>query len=234
MGIAHKNGARSNAWVIIKLAFTLSPNLLMLAVKKITITGASIALGLAALSSIAPRAQAVTFSGTTAAAPTWTRPNEGTPPSANTGTGTAVSYSSYAFNVDASGSYNFASLATMPSAWDNYTFLYRTAFNPATPLVNAIIGNNDFMGVAGFGLSGFTANLTTGINYFFVTTGNTNASAGAFTNTITGPGNVLGGSVATVPEPSTILGSALAFGYGIYSKRKLKLAQLLDVDRETD
>ncbi|PSB44377.1 PEP-CTERM sorting domain-containing protein [Chamaesiphon polymorphus] len=206
----------------------------MSAVKKITIAGAGIALGLTVLSSIAPKAQAVTFSGTTVAAPTWTRPNEGTPPSANTGIGTAVSYSSYAFNVDASGSYNFVSLATIPSAWDNYTFLYRNAFNPATPLVNAIIGNNDFMGVPGFGLSGFTTNLTAGVNYFFVTTGNTNTSVGAFTNTITGSGNVLGGSVASVPEPSTILGSALAFGYGIYSKRKLKIAQLLDVDKETD
>jgi hypothetical protein len=198
----------------------------MLGVKKITVAGAGFALGLATLSSIAPKAQAVTFFGTTVSAPTWTRPNEGTPPTANTGTGTAVPYSSYAFNVDAAGSYDFASLAS----FDNYTFLYRNAFNPSTPLVNAITGNNDILFA---GVSGFTTNLLAGVNYFFVTTGNTNTSSGTFFNVINGPG-IREGSVTAVPEPGTILGSALAFGYGIYSKRKMKLARLLDVDKETD
>lgn len=201
----------------------------MLAVKKITIAGAGLALGLATLSSIAPRAQAatITYGGSTVGAPTWTRPNEGTPPTANTGTGTAVSYSSYAFNVDTAGSYLLGSLAS----FDNYTFLYQNAFDPSTPLVNAITGNNDiFLPI----LSGFRTNLLAGVNYFFVTTGNTNASSGTFVNIITGPGNITPGSISAVPEPATILGSMLAFGYGVYAKRKMKLTQLLDVDKETD
>jgi hypothetical protein len=205
----------------------------MLGVKKITVAGAGFALGLATLSSIAPKAQAaiISYPGTTVGAPTWTRPNEGTPPTANTGTGTAVSYSSYAFNVDAPGTYNFLSVSTTPPFWDNYTFLYRNTFNPSTPLVNAIVGNNNVLVP---GASGFSTSLAAGINYFFVTTGNTNASAGEFRNFIEGSGNILAGSVTAVPEPGTILGSALAFGYGIYYKRKIKLARLLDVDKETD
>lgn len=199
----------------------------MLKNNKVTFAGAGIALGLTMLMSPTPSAQAVTFSGTTVGAPTWNRPvaNDPNPPTVLSGT--TVSYSKYDFTVDTSGSYDFGSVGINPFLWDNYTFLYKNSFNAANPLANTIIGNDNLFGITG--LSGFTGvALTTGTNYFFVTTGKSSTDTGSFLNSITGPGSVSQGSIAAVPEPATILGSLMAFGYGAYSRRRIKITQSIE------
>ena len=189
-----------------------------------TFIGASIAWGLTvAISPLTPSVQAVTFTytGTTVGGPVWNRPveNFSNPPTAiSGGAGEAVSYSTFGFNVTAPDSYVFQSTATSPN-FDNYTFLYQNSFNPADPIANIIIGNDDNPTI---GLSGFTTALNTSTNYFLVTTGFDNFDAGTFSNTIVGAGNVVPGTIAAVPEPATILGSLAAFGYGVYSRRKTK------------
>ena len=192
---------------------------------KATFISASMAWGLTvAILPIAPSAQAATFTytGTTIDGPTFNRPvaNFSNPPTAIAGPGGAmVSYSTFSFNVTAPDSYVFQSTATSAN-FDNFTVLYQNSFNPADSVANAIIANDDNPSI---GLSGFTTSLNPGINYFLITTGFQNTDAGTFSNTIAGTGNVLPGPIAAVPEPATILGSLAAFGYGVYSRRKIKI-----------
>lgn len=144
-------------------------------------------------------ADTVTFIGNTTGGPTFNRPIAGTPPTSISSIGTAVPYSLTQLTVSASGNYVFQSVAAV--GYDNFTVLYVNSFNPATSLTNALVANDDNPSI---GLSGFTTNLTAGINYFFINTGFFNTSFGAFTSTVTGPGTIsIGG--APVPEPATLL-----------------------------
>ena len=119
--------------------------------------------------------------------------------------GTNVAYSARTFTIDQAGTYTFNSLSTSPVNWDNYTLLYRTAFNPLNPLLNAVNGNDDL----GFiGQSGFSSSLTIG-TYIMVTTGYANSDAGTANNTINGPGNIL--SPTATPEAGTMA----MFGLGL-------------------
>jgi hypothetical protein len=201
----------------------LSLYLLMLKNNKATFVGASIAWGLtASISSLTPSAQAVTFTytGTTIGGSVFNRPfsNFSSPPTAiSGGAGEAVPYSSFGFTVSAPDSYVFESTAN----FDNFTVLYRNSFNPADSVFNALIANDDLLGLPDYN-SGFTVALNTGINYFLVTTGYDNLNAGTFSNRIDGAGTV-SRTATSVPEPATILGSLAAFGYGVYSKRKVKI-----------
>lgn len=138
------------------------------------------------------------YTDTTVGGPTWNRPFAGTPPIVLSGVGTAVPYSVLQFTVDLGGSYIFSSQGVTPTNWDNYTFLYVTSFSAASPLTNAVTGNDDNPSI---GLSGFTSTLVAGTNYFFVTTGFSNTNAGAFSNSITGPGSI----ISDIPEPSSVL-----------------------------
>ncbi|WP_373539091.1 PEP-CTERM sorting domain-containing protein [Chamaesiphon sp.] len=191
---------------------------------KATFVGASIVWGLtASMSSLTPSAQAVTFTytETTLGGPVFNRPvdNFSSPPTAiSGGAGEAVPYNSFGFTVSAPDSYVFQSTAN----FDNFTVLYQNSFNPADSVFNAIIANDDIFGLP-TGNSGFTVALNTGTNYFLVTTGFDNPDVGTFTNTIVGAGTVTPGTIAAVPEPATILGSLAAFGYGVYSRRKIKV-----------
>jgi hypothetical protein len=200
----------------------------MLRNNRVTFTGAGIALGVTAMMfSIAPSAQAATLNtGTTVGASTWNRPIAGTPPVVLSATATAVRYNSFGFTVSTPGTYTFQSTAISPTNWDNYTFLYQKTFNPASPLTGYVTGNDDNPSI---GLSGFTIALDPGTNYYFVTTGFTNTDAGTFTNTITGVGTA--SPITSVPEPATMLGTLAAFGYGAYSRRKMKLAS--SIEKET-
>ncbi|CAN5561449.1 hypothetical protein BH20VER1_BH20VER1_05980 [soil metagenome] len=142
------------------------------------------------------RADIVNYTGTTVGGPTWNRPLAGNPPTALSGVGTNVPWHAVSFTVNMAGSYAFLSVATVPLNWDNFLFLYSNNFNPATPLVNVLIGNDDFPTI---GRSGFNFNLNPGTTYFLVTTGFANSNAGAFQNTIDGPGTIIIGGQA-VPE----------------------------------
>ena len=145
---------------------------------------------------IASAASAQVFTGTTVGGPTFNRPlaNGVNAPTGLSGVATAVRYSVFNFTVAVSGTYSIQSTSVLPTSWDNYTFLYQNAFNPASPLTNVVIGNDDNTTI---GLSGFSKALTTGTQYFFVTTGFANADAGSFSNAYSGPAIVL------APEPGT-------------------------------
>ncbi len=197
----------------------------MLKNNKLALTGASIICGWTVLMSpLTPNAQAATFTygGTTTGAPTWIRPNDNGPNPPTSVSNNTVNYSSFGFTVNTADNYVFQSTAN----FDNYTFLYKNAFNPilGNELNNIVIGNDDN---ANAGLSGFTTTLNPGTNYYFVTTGFDNTQSGNFSNTITGAGNVSSISTA-VPEPATILGTLAAFGYGVHARRKIKLAKSID------
>ena len=151
-------------------------------------------MAFAALLGVTGAAQAATYNytGNTTGAPTYNRAffdfSDLSPFGAN------VNYQPLEFTVTATGSYSFLSTAT--GGWDNFLFLYGPSFNPAAPLVNGLIGNDDFSGI---GTSGFTFSLTAGNSYVAVTTGfEGGVDFGAYANSITGPGNV-----NVVPEPGT-------------------------------
>lgn len=119
-------------------------------------------------------------------------------------------YHALTFTVSATGSYAFLSTA---SGWDNFLFLY-SSFDPATPLANGLIGNDDLGAV---GISGFSYTLTAGASYTLVTTGFEGGfDFGAFTNSIDGPG-----TVSPVPEPATYGLMALGLaGMGAFVRRR--------------
>lgn len=147
----------------------------------------------AALICAAAGAQAEVFTGDTSTGAIWNRPFASFSGLSTAGTG--VKYEVLPFTVSVSGAYDFLNTAT--ASWDNFTFIYKDAFNAATPLVNGVIGNDDRPSI---GLSGFNVNLTAGTNYFFVTTGFDPGDFGAYSLTVTGPGSVIS---APVPEPAT-------------------------------
>ena len=142
-----------------------------------------------ALSVCASSANAITFEGTTVGAPTWNRPVEGAPPPSLSGIATSVPNPSTPCSATLGETYVFVSQTTVPVIWDNFTLLYEDSFDAATPLANALIGDDDFTNTAG--MSGFTSVLTAGTSYFFITTGFGNSDDGAFSNSIIGPGRVI-------------------------------------------
>jgi len=160
----------------------------------------SLLLIMLTLSSIPSFADAVTFMGTTSGGSAFNRPidNGNNPPTALSNLGTAVHYSLTQLSVSVSGSYDFSSVQN----YDGFLVLYFNSFNPVSPLLNALIANDDELD---FGTSGFTINLTASTNYFLITTGALNSDFGTFTNTITGPGQILLDGTAAVPEPATVL-----------------------------
>ena len=110
------------------------------------------------------------------------------------------------FTVSASGHYSFQETAT--GNWDNYTFLYSTSFDQTDQLTNGVAGNDDNPSI---GSSGFTAHLSSAVQYYFVSTGFGNQDFGSFSLSISGPGSVnfasssfASSDSAAVPEPSTL------------------------------
>lgn len=148
------------------------------------------------------------YSDTTTGGPTFNRPVENgtSPPYALSIAGTAVPYHSQPFYVTETTTFSFLSAAT--GAWDNYLFLYQTAFLPGSSLTNVIIGNDDF---PSGGLSGFNnVPLTALTQYYLVTTGYDNTNFGAFQNKISGGVGATPIVLGVVPEPSSMVLTAIS------------------------
>jgi hypothetical protein len=92
-----------------------------------------------------------------------------------------VPFDAVSFTVSATGDYTMKSTGL----WDNYLFLYAAGFNPAAPLANVVIGNDD---LAAVGNAGFNATLYAGTTYFAVTTGYQNHHSGKYMLYLIGPG----------------------------------------------
>ncbi len=143
--------------------------------------------------------------------------------------GTSVPYSVLQFTVSAGGSYSFLSVSTEPVAafYDPFLVLYSGGFNPTSPLAGFVVANEDLNGSRV--QSGFTTTLAINTSYFLVTTGSVGApgvaffDAGAFRNTISGPGIITAGPGADpIPEPTTmlLLGTGLVGIGAVVRKRR--------------
>ena len=146
-----------------------------------------------------------TFLGDTTGGPTFNRALQGNPPTALSAVGTDVNYAVDAFTVTLDGTYSF--LAT--AGYDNFLHLYANTFDPNSPLNSILIGNDDFGAI---GMSGFDFDLLAGVSYFAVDSAFSNGSAGAYSLTISGPGDIVGGNVGAVPEPAIWAFMILGFG----------------------
>jgi PEP-CTERM motif len=145
------------------------------------------------------------FTGDTTAGPVFNRPLAGRPPTGLSAVGTAVRFVVTPFTVTASGNYNFLN----SSPRDSFLGVYRNAFNPLAPLVNALAYDDDSGPGSDSQITGLA--LLTGVSYFAISTGFANTDFGRFTLTIDGPGNIIGAGGA-IPEPSTW--AMLIFGFG--------------------
>ena len=172
-------------------------------------------LALVALAGLASSASAgvAFFSGDTTGGPTFARPLSLT---GTSGTGSNVNYQVTPFFVSAAGEYTFE--AFFPTH-DGYIHAYATDFNPATPLVNLLGGDDDFSGAfthlpgsgtgldasklgptgSGNGFGGMA--LSAGVQYYAVVNAFSNGNAGPYDAAIGGPGDV---TIGLVPAPASL------------------------------
>lgn len=128
--------------------------------------------------------------------------------------GTAVPYDAFDFHVDQDGTYAFLEAAR----FDSMVILYGGGFDAADPQHNLIRFNDDILTP---NTSGLIARLTAGVQYTFVVTGFNDSEFGAYSFSIKGPGHVMPGPIAAVPEPSTwlMLGAGLV-AVGVARRRR--------------
>jgi hypothetical protein len=164
-----------------------------------------VVLAAAALSA-APAQAAVVYSvvGTTEGGATFNRPLAGNPPTGLSGVGTAVAYNTFSFSPAQSGSYSFL-LTSTTANFDPFLALYSGTFNPASPLTNLVVANDDFT-TGNSTLSGFTYALLASSNYTAVITGFNNADFGTYALTISTAAE------AAIPEPATWALMLVGFG----------------------
>ena len=176
-----------------------------------------LALALAATAMVASPALAGTtvFTGDTTGGPTYNRPVSGRPATILSGVGTAVRYVVTPFTVSLSGAYNFLNSAR----YDAFLGVHGGSFNPANALLNNLAYDDD--GGPGSDSAINALSLFSGTSYFAVSSGFANSDFGAFTLTIDGPGNIIGGGTAGVPEPATWAMLFLGFfGVGAIARRR--------------
>jgi len=128
--------------------------------------------------------------------------------------GTVVPYDVFDFHVDVDGAYKFLAAAR----FDSMIILYGGGFDATDPQHNLVRFNDDILTP---NTSGFAAKLTAGVQYTFVVTGFNDSEYGAYSFSIGGPGHIIPGPIAAVPEPSTwlMLGAGLV-AVGVARRRK--------------
>ena len=133
-----------------------------------------------------PGTALLTYSGTLSggAALRFNRPdaNGSSAPVAVSATATSVAYHADSFTVPTTGRYNLLSVCANLSGWDNYTLLYQDGFDPAHPLTNCLLGNDNLSDKNHSGMKDVL--LTAGVTYYFVTTGADTPNFGAYTATV--------------------------------------------------
>ena len=171
---------------------------------KLSTLSSSIAALLLASLAASAHAGFYTYTGDTTGGPTFNRPDidyAAYPfPEPVTGLSVdadAVAYHAFTFTVSVSGTYSILTLAS-DTNYDTFVVLYDGAFNPASPLTNAALANDD---AVDFNTSGLTFAMVAGNTYTYVVTGFDNDQFGAFSTTIGGPGGIA--NMAAVPEPAT-------------------------------
>ncbi|MEO7410103.1 MAG: PEPxxWA-CTERM sorting domain-containing protein [Sphingomicrobium sp.] len=153
-----------------------------------------VVIGLAVAFSTAASAQIAVFERTTSDLSTYNRPIEDV--SGLSAVGTAVRYDLVSFSVSTNGTYTVAGAGV----FDTFAGLYQTSFNPAAPLTNALVYNDDLTGLR---TSGYDYNLVAGTQYFALMTGFANTDSGAYAASISGPGSVTP-IASTADSPSII------------------------------
>lgn len=166
------------------------------------------AVTLSALAATPAVAGTTIFTGNTAGGPTYNRALSGRPPTGLSAVGTAVRYVVNPFTVSQSGAYDFLN----SSQHDAFLGVHVNFFNPLNALQNALAYDDDAGPGSDSAINGLS--LLAGTSYFAISSGFANSDFGAFTLTIRGPGDIIGGNgVAPVPEP-TIWGLMIV-GFGL-------------------
>lgn len=120
-------------------------------------------------------------------------------------------FDAYGFVVNLDGDYSFGLVAADPANFDTFIHLYQTGFNPADPEANFLRANDDGPGGADAGSALSNVHLVAGTQYYVVADGFSALDYGAYTATISGPGNI---TAVPAPEPSSTLLIALAAAFG--------------------
>lgn len=108
--------------------------------------------------------------------PTFNRPDPGTPPTTLSTVGTNAHYDVIPILISTPGLISF----TSTSVWDNFAVLYGPGgFNPASPLENALLANDD-LAIITFG---FTYDFTVTGTYYLVVTSFKNGAIGSYSVT---------------------------------------------------
>lgn len=128
-------------------------------------------------------------------------------------------FDAYLFTVDLSGAYDFSLVAADPANFDTYLHLYQTGFNAADPEANFLRANDDAPGGVNAGSALSHVALAAGTPYYLVADGFSALDYGAYTATITGPGNI---TAAAAPEPSAalLIGLAALGGVGLIRRAR--------------
>lgn len=168
------------------------------------------AVVLSALSQVALAAPMLVTGVLSETDPLYNRPLSGNPPTMLSGVGTAVYYDVFSFHVTTNGNYVMktvdAAFADPVGFISNDTFitLYQTGFDPASPLANALIADDD----SGAGqLSSITRSLNAGTDYFLVVTSYSNYTVGSYSATFDSAVGTNGQVVLglnNVPEPVSL------------------------------
>ena len=136
-----------------------------------------------------------------------------------------VSYDVYGpFSVDTNGAYDVLSVQ---AGWDGYLFVYENCFDPLDQLNGFVAGDDD--GAGGIGTSDIIGvMLSTGVDYYIVTTGFAAGDFGPYTTTITGPGSFTcpsgGGGGAPCDQMTVTPGGGVENGRGCSANQNWTVA----------